>query len=61
MEDNALAAHWTDAMYRFGKDTTSAARMRGGSTDRGNISHVIPTLQPWLSNPVAEYSWTSPV
>lgn len=47
VQDNALAAHWTDAMSRFGKDTTSSAGMSGGSTDMGNVSQVIPTLHPW--------------
>lgn len=53
VQDNALAAHWTDAMSRFGKETTSSAGMSGGSTDMGNVSQVIPTLHPWLSIPGA--------
>ncbi|WP_461175189.1 amidohydrolase (plasmid) [Arthrobacter sp. Z1-9] len=53
LQDNALAAHWTEAMHTFGKDTTSSAGMSGGSTDMGNVSQVIPTLHPWLSIPGA--------
>ncbi|MEO8283309.1 MAG: amidohydrolase [Pseudarthrobacter sp.] len=53
LQDNALAAHWTDAMYTFGKDTSTSAGMSGGSTDMGNVSQVIPTLHPWLSIPGA--------
>lgn len=53
LQDNALAAHWTEAMRTFGKDTTSSAGMSGGSTDMGNVSQVIPVLHPWLSIPGA--------
>ncbi len=53
LQDNALAAHWTEAMHTFGKDTTNSAGMTGGSTDMGNVSQVIPTLHPWLSIPGA--------
>lgn len=53
LQDNALAAHWTEAMHIFGKDTASSAGMSGGSTDMGNVSQVIPTLHPWLSIPGA--------
>ncbi|MDQ0733320.1 amidohydrolase [Arthrobacter sp. B1I2] len=53
VQDNALAAHWTEAMRTFGKDTTSSAGMSGGSTDMGNVSQVIPVLHPWLSIPGA--------
>jgi amidohydrolase len=53
IQNNALAAHWTEAMRTFGKDTTRSAGMSGGSTDMGNVSQVIPTLHPWLSVPGA--------
>ncbi|MFJ6534979.1 amidohydrolase [Paenarthrobacter sp. NPDC091711] len=53
IQDAALAAHWTEAMDVFGKDTSPAAGMGGGSTDMGNISQVIPSLHPWLSIPGA--------
>lgn len=54
LQDSALAAHWTEAMAAFGKDTSPAAGITGGSTDMGNISQVIPTLHPWLSIPGAD-------
>ncbi|MBT2551716.1 amidohydrolase [Arthrobacter sp. ISL-5] len=54
LQDNALAAHWTEAMDAFGKDTSPSAGITGGSTDMGNISQVIPTLHPWLSIPGAD-------
>lgn len=53
LQDDDLAAHWTEAMDAFGKDTSPAAGMGGGSTDMGNISQVIPSLHPWLSIPGA--------
>ncbi|MFE4196780.1 amidohydrolase [Paenarthrobacter sp. NPDC056912] len=53
LQDGDLAAHWTHAMDAFGKDTSPAAGMGGGSTDMGNISQVIPSLHPWLSIPGA--------
>lgn len=53
IQDAELAAHWTEAMDAFGKDTSPAAGMGGGSTDMGNISQVIPSLHPWLSIPGA--------
>ncbi|GGJ24126.1 amidohydrolase [Paenarthrobacter histidinolovorans] len=53
IQDGELAAHWTEAMDAFGKDTSPAAGMGGGSTDMGNISQVIPSLHPWLSIPGA--------
>ncbi|AXJ08679.1 amidohydrolase [Arthrobacter sp. PM3] len=54
IQDNELAAHWTAAMDAFGKDTSPAAGLSGGSTDMGNISQVIPSLHPWLSIPGAD-------
>jgi amidohydrolase len=53
LQDDALAAHWTDAMDVFGKDTSRSSGLSGGSTDMGNISQVIPSLHPWLSIPGA--------
>ncbi|MGO4146478.1 amidohydrolase [Paenarthrobacter sp. YAF11_1] len=53
LQDGDLAGHWTAAMDVFGKDTSPAAGMGGGSTDMGNISQVIPSLHPWLSIPGA--------
>jgi metal-dependent amidase/aminoacylase/carboxypeptidase family protein len=53
IQNDVLAAHWTEAMYTFGKDTTRSAGMNGGSTDMGNVSQVIPALHPWLSIPGA--------
>ena len=54
LQDDALAAHWTEAMDAFGKDTSRSAGLSGGSTDMGNISQVIPSLHPWLSIPGAD-------
>ncbi len=54
LQDDALAAHWTEAMDAFGKDTSPSAGISGGSTDMGNISQVIPSLHPWLSIPGAD-------
>ncbi|KUM33605.1 amidohydrolase [Arthrobacter sp. EPSL27] len=54
IQDDDLAAHWTAAMDVFGKDTSPAAGLSGGSTDMGNISQVIPSLHPWLSIPGAD-------
>jgi len=54
LQDSALAAHWTEAMDVFGKDTSPSAGITGGSTDMGNISQVIPSLHPWLSIPGAD-------
>ncbi|NUT72424.1 M20 family metallopeptidase [Pseudarthrobacter sp. C4D7] len=54
IQDDDLAAHWTSAMDAFGKDTSPAAGLSGGSTDMGNISQVIPSLHPWLSIPGAD-------
>jgi amidohydrolase len=54
LQDDALAAHWTEAMDEFGKDTSPSAGISGGSTDMGNISQVIPSLHPWLSIPGAD-------
>ncbi|ALV47156.1 amidohydrolase [Arthrobacter alpinus] len=53
-QDDDLAAHWTAAMDFFGKDTSPAAGLGGGSTDMGNVSQVIPSLHPWLSIPGAD-------
>jgi amidohydrolase len=53
IQDIDLAGHWTQAMYLFGKDTSSSASISGGSTDMGNISQVIPSLHPWLGIPGA--------
>ncbi|WP_269938543.1 amidohydrolase [Arthrobacter sp. HY1533] len=53
LQDDELAAHWTAAMDHFGKDTSPAAGLGGGSTDMGNISQAIPSLHPWLSIPGA--------
>ncbi|MGF6832246.1 amidohydrolase [Paenarthrobacter sp. TE4293] len=53
VQDADLASHWTAAMDAFGKDTSPASGMGGGSTDMGNISQVIPSLHPWLSIPGA--------
>jgi metal-dependent amidase/aminoacylase/carboxypeptidase family protein len=54
LQDDALAAHWTDAMEVFGKDISRSSGLSGGSTDMGNISQVIPSLHPWLSIPGAD-------
>lgn len=54
IQDDALAAHWTEAMDVLGKDTSPSAGISGGSTDMGNISQVIPSLHPWLSIPGAD-------
>lgn len=54
LQDDALAASWTEAMDAFGRDTSPAAKLGGGSTDMGNISQVIPSLHPWLSIPGAD-------
>lgn len=54
LQDDALAAHWTEAMAAFGKDTSRSSGLSGGSTDMGNISQVIPSLHPWLSIPGAD-------
>ena len=54
LQDDALAARWTEAMDEFGKDTSPSAGISGGSTDMGNISQVIPSLHPWLSIPGAD-------
>ncbi|GAA4377150.1 amidohydrolase [Paeniglutamicibacter cryotolerans] len=53
LQDDSLASYWTAAMDSFGRDTSPAAKMGGGSTDMGNISQVIPSLHPWLSIPGA--------
>ncbi|CAN7539326.1 amidohydrolase [Arthrobacter sp. LjRoot14] len=54
LQDDALAAHWADAMEVFGKDISRSLGLSGGSTDMGNISQVIPSLHPWLSIPGAD-------
>ncbi|MGX5716632.1 M20 family metallopeptidase [Arthrobacter sp. MAHUQ-56] len=54
IQDDDLAAHWTEAMDAFGKDTSRSSGLSGGSTDMGNISQVIPSLHPWLSIPGAD-------
>lgn len=53
LQDDSLAAYWTNAMDVLGKDTSPAEKLSGGSTDMGNISQVIPSLHPWVSIPGA--------
>lgn len=51
VHDDLLAGHWAEALAVLGYDTTPGSGPRGGSTDMGNISRVIPSIHPWVSLP----------
>ena len=53
IQDEGLGAHWSDNMAFLGHDAERKARPGGGSTDMGNVSQVVPSIQPWVSIPGA--------
>lgn len=57
VQDDALSAHWSDAIAFFGHDVSRAAGLSGGSTDMGNVSQLVPSIHPWVGIPGA----TSPI
>lgn len=57
VQDETLSSYWSDAIAVFGRDVSRAAGLRGGSTDMGNVSQLIPSIHPWVGIPGA----TSPI
>ncbi|WP_454085196.1 amidohydrolase [Georgenia sp. Marseille-Q6866] len=54
IHDDVLCRHWAGALETIGYDATPNSGPRGGSTDMGNISRVIPSIHPWVSLPNTE-------
>ncbi|MEE6281258.1 amidohydrolase [Georgenia sunbinii] len=54
--DDVLCDHWAAALESLGYDTTPGAGPKGGSTDMGNVSRVIPSIHPWVSIPTTTAS-----
>lgn len=52
--DDVLCRHWEGALATLGYDTTPGGAPRGGSTDMGNVSRVVPSLHPWFSLPTTD-------
>lgn len=53
IQDEALGSYWSENMAFLGHNASREERPGGGSTDMGNISQVIPSIQPWVSIPGA--------
>ncbi len=51
VHDELLCRHWADALESIGYDPAPGGGPRGGSTDMGNVSRVIPSIHPWVSLP----------
>ncbi|MFF2773915.1 amidohydrolase [Streptomyces sp. NPDC058052] len=48
-QDLALARTYRDAARALGRDVQAVdPDLRGGSTDMGNVSHVVPTIHPMI-------------
>lgn len=53
IQDETMGAFWTGNMAFFGHNVERSQKPGGGSTDMGNVSQVIPSIQPWVSIPGA--------
>jgi amidohydrolase len=49
VQEPLLAAGWNAAMADLGRPTVASARGAGGSTDMGNVSHVVPSIHPKIA------------
>ena len=49
--DDLLCGHFAEALSALGYDATPGSGPKGGSTDMGNISQVVPSIHPWVSLP----------
>lgn len=49
--DDVLCRHWAGALETLGYDPAPGGGPRGGSTDMGNVSRVVPAIHPWVSLP----------
>jgi len=49
--DDVLCRHWAGALETLGYDAAPGGGPRGGSTDMGNVSRVVPSIHPWVSLP----------
>ena len=52
--DDILCRHWAAALETLGYDAAPGGGPRGGSTDMGNVSRVVPAIHPWVSLPHVE-------
>lgn len=53
VQDELLSRCWSGNMAFFGHDIQPNTGPGGGSTDMGNVSRVVPSIQPWVSIPGA--------
>ncbi len=60
LQDDLLGSLWCDALTALGLDPGAGVPLAGGSTDMGNVSHVVPTLHPWVRLPGVTASLHSP-
>lgn len=53
IQDEVMGAYWSTNMSVLGHNADHSPRPGGGSTDMGNVSQVVPSIQPWVSIPGA--------
>jgi len=48
VQDPFLSASWDEALAGLGRQTVPMPNIMGGSTDMGNVSHVVPSIHPGI-------------
>jgi amidohydrolase len=51
LQDDLLGTLWCQALTALGLEPAVGVPLPGGSTDMGNVSHVVPALHPWVRLP----------
>jgi amidohydrolase len=51
LQDDLLGGLWCDALIQLGLEPAEGVPLAGGSTDMGNVSHVVPAIHPWVRLP----------
>ncbi|MCZ2401625.1 M20 family metallopeptidase [Paenarthrobacter sp. Z7-10] len=53
IQDEVMGNYWSQNMSFLGHNAEYSPGPGGGSTDMGNVSQVVPSIQPWVSIPGA--------
>lgn len=53
IQNEAMGSYWSQNMTLLGHNADLSPGLSGGSTDMGNVSQILPSIQPWVSIPGA--------
>jgi amidohydrolase len=49
IQNTVLAQSWDENIKAMGRTVVTTARLGGGSTDMGNVSHTVPSIHPMIA------------